>query len=56
MNTTTPNWFGMGTLGLNEEELKEQLEYDRAQLEILQMDIVNAEVRLSTMQKDKEEL
>ena len=47
---TIPNWWGTSTIPLDEQELKEQLEYEKAQLEMLQMDVANTEVRMTLLQ------
>ena len=47
---TIPNWWGISTIPLDEQELKEQLEYEKAQLEMLQMDVANTEVRMALLQ------
>lgn len=44
---TTPNWFNSRPDdSLEEDELRERLEYDKAQLEILEMDVANAKLRV----------
>lgn len=54
-NPSIPNWFGVGTMCLDELELKEKLEYEKAQLEMLRMDIVNTEVRIALLEDKLEE-
>ena len=49
-NPSIPNWFGVGTMCLDELELKEKLEYEKAQLEMLRMDIANTELRIASME------
>jgi len=47
---TIPNWWGISTIPLDEQELQEQLEYEQVQLEMLKMDVANTEVRMALLQ------
>jgi hypothetical protein len=51
----TPRWFNMPDSSLDEEELREKLEYETAQLEYLKMDIVNTEIRIANIKEKLDE-
>lgn len=42
-----PDWFNVPDSCLEEEELREKLEYEKSQLELLKIDIANTEVRIA---------
>lgn len=43
----TPDWFNMPDSCLEEHELREKLEYEVTQRELLKMDIANTELRIA---------
>lgn len=49
-----PRWFNMPDSSLDEDELREKLEYETAQLEYLKMDIVNTEIRIANLKSKLE--
>lgn len=51
-NDYRPHWFDLPDSCCSEEELKERLEYERAQLDMLKLDIANTEVRIALL-RDK---
>ena len=49
MEDYRPQWFDMPDCVLTEQELRERLEYEKVQLELLRMDYVNSKLRVSQM-------
>lgn len=45
-----PHWFDLPDSCGSEEELKERLEYERVQLDMLKLDMANTEVRIALLQ------
>ena len=46
-----PEWFNVPDSCLEEEELREKLEYEKTQLELLKMDVANTEVRIARLEE-----
>lgn len=46
-----PTWWNKSEHDCGEQELKERLEYERAQLDMLKMDVANTEVRMKLLQE-----
>ena len=48
---TTPTWFSaVADKDLSEIELKERMEYEQVQLQMLEMDIANTKLRMQLLQ------
>ena len=48
---TMPTWWNKVEHDCDEQELKERLEYEKAQLDMLKMDVANTEVRMALLQE-----